>query len=74
MNSEMDQKLLRQARVAAVVIAIGGFLAIAAPWLTNILGLPVRFEMLFYLIAIAAFVWALVVTLQIRQKRRKDQG
>lgn len=74
MNSEMDQKLLRQARVAGVVIAVGGFLAIAAPWLTNILGLPVRFEMLFYLIAIAAFIWALVVTLQIRQKRRKDQG
>ncbi|MDP7151200.1 MAG: DUF5337 domain-containing protein [Paracoccaceae bacterium] len=74
MNSELDQKLMRQSRVAAVVIAIGGFLAIAAPWLTNILGLPLRFEMLFYLIAIAAFIWALVVTLQIRRKRRENQG
>lgn len=74
MNSELDQKLTRQGRVAGVVIAVGGLLAITAPWLTNVLGLPMRFEMLFYLISLAAFVWALAVTLQIRRKRQENQG
>jgi membrane protein implicated in regulation of membrane protease activity len=74
MNSELDQKLTRQGRAAGVVIAVGGLLAITAPWLTNVLGLPMRFEMLFYLISLAAFVWALAVTLQIRRKRQENQG
>ena len=73
MNSELDQKLTKQGRVAGAAIAVGGLLAIMAPWLTNILGLPIRFEMLFYLIAIAAFIWALSVTLQIRRKRQENQ-
>lgn len=74
MNSELDQKLTRQGRVAGVVIAVGGLLAITAPWLTSVLGLPMRFEFLFYLISLAAFVWALAVTLQIRRKRQENQG
>jgi len=73
MNSEMDQALTKQGRIAGATIAAGGILAILAPWLTDILGLPIRFEMLFYLISIAAFVWALVVTLQIRRKRQENQ-
>lgn len=73
MSTELDQQLTKQGRVAGAVIAVGGLLAITAPWLTNILGLPIRFEMLFYLISIAAFVWALVVTLQIRRKRQENQ-
>lgn len=73
MNTEMDQALTKQGRIAGATIALGGVLAISAPWLTDILGLPIRFEMLFYLISIAAFVWALVVTLQIRRKRQENQ-
>lgn len=73
MNTELDQKLTKQGRVAGVTIAVGGLLAITAPWLTNVLGLPIRFEMLFYLISIAAFIWALAVTLQIRRKRQENQ-
>ena len=73
MNTELEQKLTKQGRVAGVTIAVGGLLAIMAPWLTNILGLPIRFEMLFYLISIAAFIWALAVTLQIRRKRQENQ-
>ena len=69
----MDQNSSKQGRVVGVVIAVGGLLAILAPWLTDILGLPVRFEMLFYFVAIGAFVWALVVALQIWRKRQENQ-
>ena len=67
-----DRDLARQGRVVAVVIAAGGLIAIIAPWLTQILGLPIRFEMLFYLIALAAFIWALAVGFQIRRRLRKN--
>ena len=73
MNTQMDQNSSKQGRVVGVVIAVGGLLAILAPWLTDILGLPVRFEMLFYFVAIGAFVWALVVALQIWRKRQENQ-
>jgi len=73
MSTQMDQNSSKQGRVVGVVIAVGGLLAILAPWLTDILGLPVRFEMLFYFVAIGAFVWALVVALQIWRKRQENQ-
>lgn len=70
-RSGQDEALARQGRVVAVVIALGGLVALVAPWLTQILGLAPKYEMLFYLIALAAFVWALVVSFQIRHKLRK---
>ena len=60
----------RQGRIAALVIAAGGLLAILAPWLVAVLGLAPRFEILFYLISLAAFIWSLVVTVRIWQKTR----
>ena len=61
----------RQGRLAAVAIAIGGILAIFAPAIVHGLGLPFRFEFLIYLISVALFIWALVVTLRIWHKSRK---
>lgn len=73
MSQNYDQTTIkRQGRLAAVVIAVGGVLAIVAPWLTDILGLPVRFEMLLYLISLATFIWALAVTYQIWRKSRDN--
>lgn len=71
-GNQRDQALARQGRLVAIVIAAGGLIAIVAPWLTNILGLPIRFEMLFYLIALAAFIWALAVSYQIWRKSRSN--
>lgn len=61
----------RQGRIAALVIAVAGVLAVVAPWLTRALGLPPRYEVLFYLFSLAGFVWALVVTFGIWQRGRK---
>ena len=71
-QSERDAALARQGRVAALVIAAGGLLAIFAPAIVQATGLPARFEFLFYLFALAAFLWAIVVTYQIWRKRRSD--
>ncbi len=65
-----DQAFARQARFVALVIAGAGVLAILAPWLTQALGLAPRFEFLFYLIAMGAFVWAMVVLARMWNKRR----
>ncbi|WP_238367082.1 DUF5337 domain-containing protein [Mesobacterium pallidum] len=70
MGENKDQQQARQGRVVAVVIAIGGLLAILAPWLVQVFGLAPRFEMLFYLASMAAFVWALVVAIGIWRKRQ----
>ena len=61
----------RAGRRIALLIAAAGLLAIAAPWIVTWTGLERRFEFLFYLISMAAFFWALVVLLQIWQKRGK---
>ncbi len=71
-GQDQEKALARQGRIAAIVIAAGGLLAIVAPWLTTVLGLSIRFEMLFYLISLAAFTWALVVTYRIWRKRRDN--
>mgnify|MGYP001954922468 CR=1 FL=1 len=39
-------------------------------WLVAVLGLAPRFEILFYLISMAAFIWSLVVTWKLWQKTR----
>lgn len=71
-GGDQKQREARQGRTAAVVIAIGGVFAIVAPWLTDLLGLSMRFEMLFYLISLGAFFWALVVLWQIWRSGREN--
>lgn len=70
MTNKHDQDTARQGRIAAVVIAAAGVLAMLAPWIVVRTGLPAKYEILMYLVAMAAFIWSLVVTLKIWHKTR----
>ena len=73
MQSRPDQNDLqraRQARLVGIVLALTIILWMGAQWLGGKLGLEARFVFLFDLCAIAAFIWALVVTYQIWRGRR----
>ena len=65
-----DVRRARQARLVGIVLAVTMFLWMGAQLLGGQLGLETRFVFLFDLAAIAAFVWALVVTYQIWRGRR----
>ncbi|EAR49505.1 hypothetical protein OG2516_02933 [Oceanicola granulosus HTCC2516] len=65
-----DESTARQGRQAAIAISAGGLLAILAPVIVRALGLAPRVEILLYLVSLAAFIWALVVTARIWQKTR----
>ena len=65
-----DLQRARQARLVGIVLAVTIVLWMGAQWLGGQLGLEVRYVFLFDLLAIAAFVWALVVTYQIWRSRR----
>ena len=65
-----DLQRARQARLVAIVLAATMVMWMGAQWLGGNLGLETRFVFLFDLAAIAAFVWALVVTYQIWRARR----
>lgn len=65
-----DVQRARQARLVGIVLAATIVLWMGAQWLGGQLGLETRFVFLFDLAAIAAFVWALVVTYQIWRGRR----
>lgn len=60
----------RQVRLVAIVLAATMILWMGAQFLGGQLGLETRFVFLFDLMAIAGFVWALVVTYQIWRKSR----
>ena len=60
----------REGRTIAITIAIAGLLSILAPDSVTTLGLEPRYEILLYLISLAAFFWALVVTWKLWQKTR----
>ncbi len=65
-----DVQRARQARLVGIVLAATIILWMGAQFLGGQLGLETRFVFLFDLAAIAAFVWALVVTYQIWRGRR----
>ena len=65
-----DLKHAAQARLVAIVLAATMVLWMGAQWLGGQIGLETRFVFLFDLAAIAAFVWAMVVTYQIWRGRR----
>lgn len=73
-SRETDASFARQGRGVAVVIAVAGLLAIFAPALVQLTGLPARYEMLFYFASLAAFVWALIVAVGMLRKRARDAG
>lgn len=65
-----DRRHALQVRRVAIVLAATMVLWMGAQWLGGKLGLETRFVFLFDLAAIAAFVWAMVVTYQIWRGRR----
>lgn len=71
MTQENTADIARAGRTAALVIAGGGLLAILAPVIIRATGLPARYEILLYLISLAAFIWSLSVAIRMWQKTRK---
>ena len=67
---QSDLQRARQARLLGIVLALTMVLWMGAQFFGGQLGLETRFVFLFDLAAIAAFVWALVVTYQIWRGRR----
>ena len=65
-----DMKRAAQARLVAFVSAGTMILWMGAQWLGGKLGWEARYVFLFDFAAIAAFVWAMVVTYQIWRGRR----
>jgi hypothetical protein len=66
-----DERNAKQGRLAAMVIAASGLLAILAPTIAQILNLTIRFEILLYLFSLAGFFFAIVLALQVWQSQRK---
>jgi predicted MFS family arabinose efflux permease len=65
-----DLKRARQARLVGIVLAGTMVLWMGAQWLGSHFGWETRFVFLFDLAALAAFLWAIVVTYQIWRGRR----
>ena len=58
---------LSQSRHAAMVCAVAAVLWLGAQWLGPVLGFPGQYAILFDLMALAAFGWAMVVTFRLRR-------
>ena len=65
-----DQRHAAQTRLVAFVLAGTIFLWMGAQWLGGQLGWDARYVFLFDFAALAAFLWALVVTYQIWRGRQ----
>jgi hypothetical protein len=66
-----DVARARQARLVAVVLGATMVLWMAAQWLGRQMGWEARFAFLFDMMAMAAFVWSLIVTMRLWRKRRE---
>ena len=69
-----EDALARKGRMVSIVIAAAMIIWIALQWVGPALGMPGRYAFLFDFLAIAALVWALIVTMQIWRQRRDDKG
>ena len=69
-----DMRLAKEARLVAVVIAATMILWLGAQWLGGKAGWETRFVFLFDLAALAAFIWALVVTWRIWRRQKRPEG
>jgi len=70
MRQPRQQQTARQARLVAFVIVGTMLLWMGAQYLGGQMGWPVKFALLFDLAALAAFIWALVVTYRIWRQRQ----
>ncbi|WP_149142557.1 DUF5337 domain-containing protein [Gemmobacter caeruleus] len=69
-SSPDKDRLKREARMVAFVIAGTMLLWMGAQWIGGTVGLEARYAFLFDLAALAAFFWALVVTFQIWRRNK----
>ena len=65
-----EQKRAAQARLVAIGLAVTMILWMGAQWLGGQMGWETRFVFLFDFAALAAFLWAIVVTYQIWRGRQ----
>jgi hypothetical protein len=65
-----ELKRAAQARLVAIVLAATMVLWMGAQWLGGQMGWETRFAFLFDFAAVAAFLWAMVVTYQIWRGRQ----
>ncbi len=72
-NAETGKAAARQGRVVSLVIALTAILWMAAQWIGGKIGLPDQYVFLFDLLALAGFLWALIVTWQIWRKSRDNE-
>lgn len=72
MASEEEKQTARQARLVAIVITVTTVLWLGGQWLGRQLGLPERYALLFDLIALAGFIFAMAVTYRIWRQRRNN--
>jgi threonine/homoserine/homoserine lactone efflux protein len=71
-DPDRERQLARQGRLVAVVIAATMVVWMIAQWAGGELGLEARYAFLFDFLALAGFLWAMIVTFQIWRKRRDD--
>lgn len=69
---DRDRALARQGRQVAVVIAAVTLFWMGAQWIGGEMGWEPRFVFLFDMLALAGFLWAMIVTYQIWRKRQDD--
>lgn len=65
-----DIHLARQSRLVGFVLIAAIVLWVGAQWLGGQLGWDIRYAFLIDFAALAAFVWALIVTLRIRNRQK----
>ncbi len=71
-SPETDRQIALQMRLVAFVLAGTMVGWMGMQWLGGVMGWEARYAFLFDLAALAAFIWALVVTYQIWRKRRRS--
>ena len=74
MATDPKNSIKRQGRMAGIVIALTGVLWVGATFAGNSLGWSNRTMALMDLLALAGFVFGLVVTYRIWRARRTDEG
>lgn len=70
MSDDLEVRLAKKGRMAALVIAGSMILWMGAQWVGKQLGLPARMAFLFDFAAIGALIWALVNIYQIWRIRQ----
>ncbi len=74
MSEQSDKILAKKGQTVGLVIAITMVLWLIANLAGPQLGLPGRYALLFDFAALAALIWAMVVTFQMWQARQHDKS